>query len=359
MPWSTPPPPCRAAGPPLRRVVVAMLVIACAVLFAPGRPVVHGTSPDDQMPPFGDWLASVRAEAIARGISAELVDRAFDGLAAPEPTVIERDRTQAEFVLDLDAYLRRRLTPVMTRRGRALAAEHRALLARVGAAYDVQPRVVVAIWGIESNYGRFAGVRPTIAALATLAYEPRRADFFRRQLFDALEIVHRGDIELDRLKGSWAGAMGQPQFMPSSYLAYAVDFDGDGRRDIWSSPPDVFASMANYLQAHGWSRKTTWGREVVVSEAAARRVDASVPRRAEGCRAVREMTEPRPLAEWHALGVRRPGGAALPRAELDASLVRAGKRAFLVYRNYEALLAYNCAHPYALSVALLADRIGG
>ncbi len=329
------------------------MLLALALVFSPAAL----RAGHDQLPPFDEWLEGVRAEAIARGIDAELVRRALDGLTAPEPSVLERDQTQAEFVLTLDRYLARRLTPAMVRRGRQLAATHRSLLARVGAAYEVQPRVVVAIWGLESNYGRFSGVRPTVAALATLAYEPRRAAFFRSQLFDALEIVNRGDIELDRLKGSWAGAMGQPQFMPSSYLAYAVDFDGDGRRDIWTSPSDVFASIANYLNAHGWSSRTTWGREVSVPRAVRARVDAEVPRRAEGCRAVREMSEPRPLAEWQALGVRAHGGGALPRASLDASLVTIDDRAFLVYRNYEALLAYNCAHSYALSVALLSDRL--
>lgn len=359
MPCSSPLLPCRPGAASVRRVLVSVVAVAGLLLGAPGPGASRAAGWGDELPPFDAWLEGVRAEALARGFSAELVERAFEGLTAPEPSVVERDRSQAEFVLDLDRYLKRRLTPAMTRRGRALAAEHRALLARVGEAYDVQPRVVVAIWGLESNYGRFRGVRPTIAALATLAYEPRRAAFFRGQLFDALEIVRRGDIELDRLKGSWAGAMGQPQFMPSSYLAYAVDFDGDGRRDIWGSPPDVFASIANYLRAHGWSRATTWGREVVVPAAVAARVEAGVPFRAEGCRAVRELTEARGLAEWQALGVRRPGGGALPVAAIDASLLRVGGRAFLVYRNYEALLAYNCAHAYALSVALLSDRLGG
>jgi membrane-bound lytic murein transglycosylase B len=179
---------------------------------------------------------------------------------------------------------------------------------------------------------------------------------FRTELFNALEILNNGDIELARLKGSWAGALGQPQFMPSSYLEYAQDFDEDGRRDIWSSLPDVFASVANYLQRHGWEEGFAWGREVSLTKAARARALA-VPPRAEGCRAEKAMSIPLPLPEWRAMGVRSAGGGPLPSAELPASLVRAGTRTFLVYDNYESLLGYNCAHSYALSVGLLANSL--
>jgi membrane-bound lytic murein transglycosylase B len=160
------------------------------------------------------------------------------------------------------------------------------------------------------------------------------------------------------LKGSWAGAMGQPQFMPSSYLRYAVDFDEDGRADIWKSEADVFASIANYLKAHGWIDGERWGREVRVPPAALERIGAAIPMRASGCQAERAMTEPRILSEWKALGVTLGDGTALPVSDLRASLVRGAKRSFLVYRNYDAIIGYNCAHPYAVSVGLLADRIG-
>jgi membrane-bound lytic murein transglycosylase B len=175
---------------------------------------------------------------------------------------------------------------------------------------------------------------------------------------DALEIVDRGYIGLDQLRGSWAGAMGQPQFMPSSYLKWAQDFDQDGDRDIWRSEHDVFASIANYLKAHGWSPDATWGREVRLPAGGVAALREAAGMRTEGCRAEREMTNRLPLARWQELGVRTTAGQALPRAALDASLIHTGKRAFLVYSNYEALLEYNCAHSYALAVALLADRIG-
>jgi membrane-bound lytic murein transglycosylase B len=318
---------------------------------------VAGQEPVPQVAPqpFDAWLAEVRTEAIARGIKPEIVDAAFTDLQ-PIAQILERDRTQAEFTLDLTAYLKRRLTRPLLRTAQEMYDRHRELLHQVGAKYGVQPKIVTAVWGLESNFGRFAGVRPTIPALATLAYDPRRAALFRNELFSALEIVNRGDIELERLKGSWAGALGQPQFMPSTYLQYSQDFDGDGRRDIWSSQADVFASVANYLREHGWTEGTAWGREVRVPKTAIAAIKA-MPRREEGCRAERALTTARPLTEWRKLGLRTLGGAPLPAATLQASMIGDGTRYFLVYHNYEALLAYNCATSYAISVGMLADRL--
>ena len=217
-------------------------------------------------PSFAEWLAGLRAEAVARGFRAELVDEALAGVEEPLPVVLERDRSQAEVVLPLERYISQRLSRSVVRVGRQKRAEHRKLLDEVSAKYGVPPQIITAIWGVESNFGRFTGVRPTVPALATLAWDPRRATFFRAELFNALEILNRGDIALANLKGSWAGAMGQPQFMPSSYLQFAEDFDGDGRRDIWHSSADVFASVANYLKGHGWVPGERWGREVRVSK---------------------------------------------------------------------------------------------
>ena len=201
----------------------------------------------------------------------------------PEPTVIERDRTQAETILTLETYLDRQLRPTVIRTARQMFTRHRTVLDEIGTRYGVSPRLIVSIWGLESNFGRFTGVRPTIGALATLAWDPRRSTFFRGELLSAMEILDRGDIDVARMRGSWAGAMGQPQFMPSSYLKWAEDFDGDGRRDIWSTPSDVFASIANYLQAHGWKTGQTWGREVTVSREAARLIANDVARRDGSC----------------------------------------------------------------------------
>ena len=308
-------------------------------------------------PSFSEWLDGVRADALSRGIRPEVVDEALATVKEPEPSVLARDRTQAETVLSLDTYIARQLKPRVIATARQMSVTHGDVLGKVSAQYGVPARILVAIWGIESNFGKFSGVRPTIGALATLAWDPRRATFFRGELLNALEILNRGDIDVARMRGSWAGAMGQPQFMPSSYLRWAEDFDADGRRDIWSSPPDVLASIANYLKAHGWNPRQTWGREVTVSRAAAKAIASGVERRAGSCVARRDMTVALPMARWQELGVRLPGGKALPKTEFTASLVAGASRNFLVYDNYDAILEYNCAHSYAITIGLLSDRI--
>jgi membrane-bound lytic murein transglycosylase B len=345
-------------------------VLASLTMLAVGLSV-SATSPQDVPPPqaptadsqaeprpsFSEWLEALRAEAIGRGIRAEIVDRALSTIEEPVPVVIERDRTQAERILPLETYLSRRLTPAIVKTGRQMFAKHRPLLDSVAGTYDVPAAMLVAIWGAESNFGRFSGVRPTVPALATLAFDQRRSALFRRELFSALEILDRGHIELTEMRGSWAGAMGQPQFMPSSYLKYAEDFDGDGRRDIWGSLADIFASIANYLKAYGWTEGRRWGREVKVTRDVATRIAADVAPRSGTCQAKRDMTVALPLEEWQRLGVRLPGGGSLPKADQQASMVSGSSRHFLVYENYDVLLDYNCAHAYALSVALLSDRL--
>jgi membrane-bound lytic murein transglycosylase B len=321
---------------------------------APPEPAAHD---EITRPSFSDWLKELRAEALARGLREETVDKALADVEEPLPVVLERDRTQAETVLPLETYIARQTRASVVRNARRMASHHADLLKRVEEKYAVPPRIVIAIWGIESNFGRFLGVRPTVAALATLAWDPRRSTLFRNELLSALEILDRGYIGLSDMRGSWAGAMGQPQFMPSSYLKYAEDFDGDSRRDIWKSSPDIFASIANYLKGYGWADGERWGREVKLSAAAARVVAADVARRTGGCRARREMTVALPLAEWQRMGVRQVDGTDLPKADFEASLVSGSSRHFLVYRNYDVLLDYNCAHAYALSVSLLSDRV--
>jgi membrane-bound lytic murein transglycosylase B len=334
-----------------RALLVALCLLSCAV----GAVAAHQQL---QPPPFDEWLAGVRAEALSRGISQATVDRALTSLA-PMPVVVERDRAQPEQTLTLDTYVERHLTARTIRSAQTVARERASLLRRVSDRYGVPAPVVVAVWGLESNFGQFTGSRPIITALATLAYDGRRA-LFRAELFDALTILDKSHIAPEDLKGSWAGAMGQPQFMPSSYLQYAVDFDEDGRADIWTSEADVFASIANYLKAHGWVDGERWGREVHESKAVRDRIDADVPMRTSGCKAEREMTEARPLADWKTMGVTLADRGALPgNTDIRASLVRGDKRDFLVYRNYDALIGYNCAHAYAISVGLLADKIGG
>jgi len=339
---------------PLSRPIVALaLALAAAILPPAASGQESGQTPAVS---FADWLAELRKEALARGISEATVESALAGIE-PLPVVVERDRTQAERTQTFDEYLRKRVDRKTVTSARQMMSRHAAILRKVSAHYGVPSNVLVAVWGLESNFGRFTGTRPTIAALATLAYDDRRAAMFREELFSALLILDRGDIDTATMKGSWAGAMGQPQFMPSSYLKYAEDYDRDGKRDIWHSEADVFASVANYLKRNGWTAGVRWGRAVSIPSGAMKKIGAAVPLRTAGCEAVRQMSEARPLPEWQALGVRTVGKQALPKSEMSASLVRAGARNFLVYDNYSVLLQYNCAHAYALAVGLLADSL--
>jgi peptidoglycan lytic transglycosylase B len=343
------------------RLELMALTLAAMTLAPAAGPSAQTPAPpaSDTRPAFGDWLADVRKEALARGIRQDIVDVALTNIEEPLPVVLERDRAQAEIVLPLETYVRRRLTPKFITAGREAYGRQRLLLDEIGKAYGVSPGIITAIWGVESNYGRFSGVRPTVAALATLAWDPRRSTFFRGELFDALEILNNGDIDFDHMKGSWAGAMGQVQFMPSSYLQFAEDYDGDGHKDIWSTPADVIASIANYLSSRGWKAGEPWGRAARVTPEVARTITNKVERRNGTCRATRDMTVALPARRWQEIGVRLPDGRALPPSMPDASLVSGSKQHFLVYSNYDTLLDYNCAHSYAISVGLLADRIVG
>lgn len=339
----------------MRRILLVLVV----VVLLPRHAALQSTSapPAEPALPFDEWLAELIAEADDKGFDDNLIKQTLAGLE-PLPRVIQADRSQAELNPGLDRYLSTRVTRPVVSRGRQLMRQHATLLARIQREFGVQPRFVVAIWGMETRYGRITGREPIFRALATLAWEPRRAAYFRDELFNALTIVQHGHIDARSMLGSWAGAMGHPQFMPSSYLKHAVDFDEDGRTDIWRSVPDALASIANYLESYDWQDDETWGREVRVPARARERIMADVPMRTEGCFAIRNMTERRKLGNWHEFGVVRADGTRLPRADVDASLVTTGdERTFLVYRNYEALLGYNCAHYYALSVAMLADRL--
>jgi membrane-bound lytic murein transglycosylase B len=296
---------------------------------------------------FSAWLDALRAEALKLGIGQQTLDATLTELQ-PLPQVIELDRRQPEFTMTLTQYLERVIPETRVQRGKRLLNAHKALLARVAAVYNVQPRFIVALWGIESDYGRSMGGFPVIAALATLAYEGRRSTLFRRELLYALQIVDEGHIRPEAMIGSWAGAMGQNQFMPSSFRQYAVDYNRDGRRDIWTTLGDVFASTANYLARAGWRSDQTWGRRVTLPVT----LDANL----DG------MQVRKPLPAWQALGVRRADGRDLPQRPLQASLLRLeGPEgpAFLVYENFRTLLKWNRSNYFALAVGELADRLSG
>lgn len=331
----------------MRRIVLALVAV---LLGAPAAGRAQ-TEPPPLRPAFADWLQEFRVEARQRGISEATLDRALTGLE-PHAVIVERDRSQRELILTVQEYVQQRVTPAVIRTARRAAQRHATLLRRVEREFGVPRHVLVAIWGLESNFGRFPGVRPTIQALATLAWEGRRGLLFREQLLVALEILDHGEVEFEQLRGSWAGAMGQVQFLPSSYAAYARDFDGDGRKDIWRSLPDVFASIAYYLKEHGWQPKRPWGARVTLPASPSAAVTAMNVPRVTGCGALRDLTEPAPVRAWRKAGVRLASSLG---ASEQASLLQLGQRAYLVTGNYEALLAYNCAHSYAMSVARLAD----
>jgi membrane-bound lytic murein transglycosylase B len=333
---------------------------------APAAPTAtSGASASEAVAPFNRtefeaFLAEVRSEALQKGIKQDVVRVALTGVE-PVMRIIERDRNQAEFKLSFATYRDRVITPANVQRGQKLRDDHQALLRQVSQRYGVQPRFVLAIWGIETRYGAVKADVPLMHSLATLAFDRRRSSYFRNELFSALTMLDRGYIDFATMKGSWAGAMGQPQFMPSSYLAYAEDFDGDGRRDIWGNTGDVFASIANYLAKHGWNTSQTWGREVRISPELQKSLGTYAREGRSGCRAIDQMTRDMSLEDWSRLGVRRADGGELPKAQQNGALVQpdgAGGPTFLVYGNYRSILRYNCAHHYALTVSLLADRLG-
>ena len=316
----------------------AALGLAAATLLA---------SPARSDEAFQAWLAALRAEAAAEGISALTLDRALAGVE-PLARIIELDRRQPEFTQTFWRYMDQRVTDQRIETGRALLAEHEELFREVGQRYGVQPRFLAAFWGLESNYGSYTGDYPVIDALVTLAYDKRRGEFFRGQLLDALKILDQGHIPADRMMGSWAGAMGHVQFIPSTFRHYAVDQDGDGRRDIWGSLPDALGSAANFLSQIGWNRTGTWGREVRLPDDFAWE-QAGLDRR-------------KALSEWQALGLRRMDGRDLPAVDVEASLVMPGGYrgpAFLVYNNFRVILNWNRSITYAIAVGHLADRLAG
>jgi len=299
---------------------------------------------------WSGWLEEVRREALAKGISEPTLSAALSNLQ-PVAKILERDRTQAEFTMTLPQYLEKVVSDEKANVGREMAEKHASLLARIEAKYGVQSRFILAIWGVESWYGRYTGKDPVVSSLATLAFDRRRSTFFRRQLFASLEMADRGYIELENMKGSWAGAMGQPQFIPTSYLAYAVDEDGDGRRDIWSSKADIFGSIANYLAQHGWNPDQTWGRPVQMPGDLREKWD-SIARKTE--------SPERGLQAWATAGVRRIDGRRLPSPNLPTRLVAPdGENGlfFATYPNYRRILRYNPSHLYALAIGTLSDRI--
>lgn len=298
--------------------------------------------------PFAEWLAELRTEALAEGISETLLDEALSTIEEPIPRVIELDQSQPEFVQTFSNYMNNRISQARIARGQALLEEHSELFSRIAREYGVQPHYLVSFWALESNFGDFTGGFSVLNALATLAYDPRRSGFFRNELLTALKILDAGHISVENMSGSWAGAMGQCQFMPSTFDRYAVDGDNDGRIDIWNNLPDIFASAANFLSKSGWRPDERWGREVLLPQG------FDFTQSGTGIR--------KTVSEWNALGVMRADGSRLGNASLEGSIILpagASGPVFLAYNNFRTTMVWNRSTYYAISVGHLADRFVG
>lgn len=322
-------------------LILARFTVFISALIFVALPLTAGAAE------FDTWLKDLRAEAQGRGITTATLDGALNGISLI-PRVVELDRKQPEFTLTYTQYRDRVVPRSRINKGRRKLAENRALLEKIGKKIGVQPRFIVALWGIETDFGRVTGGFKVIPALATLAFDGRRSAYFRKELHNALRILNEGHITPKAMVGSWAGAMGQCQFMPSSFLAHAIDYDGDGRRDIWTTRADVFASAANYLAKSGWRADQTWGREVTLPS--------------DFDPAMANLKVKKLIGGWQALGVRRVDGSDLPTRQLSASIVlpEKGKMspAYMVYKNYRTTLLWNRSTYFALAVGLLADGIG-
>ena len=322
---------------------LAVLLLSVNLMLPQRAPAVEQIA--DQVR-FTQWLNDFREEALAAGISESTLHHAFADLK-PLPHILESDRNQPEVKRTLDEYLENTINSARISKGRELLRENWRLLAETSKTFPVQSRFLIALWGIETDFGRNQGEVSIIQALATLAFDARRSSYFRSELLSALQIIDRQIVPAGQMKGSWAGAMGQVQFMPSVFLQNARDFDKDGQIDIRQSKADALASAANYLRGLGWVSGWTWGREVKVP--------------ADFDPALNGLDLKLRIADWQKLGVRQVDGDALPKAAIRASLIRpdgpAG-RSFLVYDNYRKLLSWNRSHKFAIAVGLLADQIG-
>ncbi|CAG9296755.1 lytic murein transglycosylase [Celerinatantimonas diazotrophica] len=314
------------------------VAIGCLILLC-------GYALNAQAQTFDDYVLSLKHQALEQGYSQSLVNKAFAQIKLRKK-VIYSDKNQPEFRLTLDTYIPKALPKWKVAKARKLYKQYYPLLTKISAQYHVQPRFIVALWGIESNFGKFTGHYDVMSALVSLAYEGRRRAFFERQIIATLAIMKRDGMTRSQLKGSWAGAMGQVQFMPGTYLAYAVDGNDDGKIDLTHSVPDALASAANYLHKIGWRDDMTWGRQVHLPK----NFDLEKP----------NIKSAKLLSVWEKLGVRRYSGKDLPVRQIKARLVvpddRNG-RIYLVYHNYETLLKWNRSNYFAITVGTLADRI--
>ena len=305
---------------------------------------------DEEEGSFDDWIAHIKQLAKEKGISDETLSVSFENIERIE-RVIELDRKQPEFTLTLNEYLNNTVTKGRMNKGKNFYDEHNDLLKIISNEFKVQPRFILALWGIETSFGKFTGSFNVIKSLSTLSHDLRRRDFFTDELINALTIVDQGHINSDKMMGSWAGAMGQNQFMPSSFLNYATDFNKDNKKDIWNTQSDVFASTANYLSSSGWNYEQTWGREVkVIKEIDPEFVTTSA----------KSIEINKKIPEWINLGVVNLDGTKLPEVNIDAYLVYPegdDGRKFLVYENFKTIMKWNRSLFFGISVGKLSDMI--
>ena len=297
---------------------------------------------------YPTWLENFKIRAVKNGVSKEIVDETLNQVKII-PRIIELDRNQPEFTLTLTQYLNNVVSSTRKKKGISKIRENWTLLKEISEKYKVQPRFIVALWGIETDFGRVSGGFPVIDALVTLSYDGRRGKYFSKELINALKIIDQGHISYDQMKGSWAGAMGQTQFMPSSFLSYAQDYNNDGKKDIWKSKEDALASAANYLSNLKWDQNETWGREVIVND------DFNLINE--------ELTlkNKKKISEWQKLGVRRTDGSDLPKKNIEGYLIKINDknktRYFLVYKNFKKILKWNTSNYFAIAVGILSDSI--
>jgi membrane-bound lytic murein transglycosylase B len=317
------------------------LVLALAVAMGVSTPALADAK-------FEAFIQTLWPRAKAAGISRDTFDKAFAGITEPDPQVLKLASTQPEVLSTTSAYLAKAVTPIRIETGQAQKKEQASLLAAIEKKYGVDRHILLGIWGMESNFGKDLGSMPVMRSLATLMYAGRKKDYAREQYVAALKILEKGVVSPAKFTGSWAGAMGHTQFIPTSYLSYAVDWTGDGSRDIWRSRDDALASTANYLRKAGWSNDRPWGWEVTLPE--------------KFNKALIGRSKWRTVAEWTKLGVKPAGGGSFKSPGADAFvMVPQGLNGpkFLVTRNFMAIMAYNQSHSYSLAVGHLADRIRG
>lgn len=314
-----------------------LLLSACITCL--GSPLVFAAQQN-----WSSWLADVKKEARSQGISDDVIYDAFANVHAPSRRIKNLSKSQPEKRLSYTKYRNSRIDAYRITLGRKKYKQYHDLLESIGHQYGVDPCFVVSFWGIETSYGGYMGNFPVIQSLSTLAYDSKRADFFRHELFTALHILNDGHVSLKHLKGEWAGASGHPQFLPSSWVKYAVDYDGDGRRDIWTSKADALASIANYMKGKGWHEGEPWA------------VHVKLPKDFDP--ALEGKSTVKPVHEWEAMGIRMVGGGSLPSPNLKASIIQPhGGPVFLAYPNYKMILRYNNSIYYAGAVGYLADKI--